>query len=58
VNAATVAVPIATGCLVVGSVFADVPREDRHVQWPVLAGVVLLGLAAAVIVLRRCAAPG
>lgn len=56
-NAAAIAVPLVAGAVIVGATFASVPPQDRRVHWPVLGGVTVLAVAAAVLVLRRGGIP-
>ena len=51
-----IAAPIVVGAVMIGSVIASVPPEDRPVQWPVFGGISVIGLIAAVILLRRSGA--
>ena len=44
---------IGVGALIIGAVFASVPREDRAVQWPVIGGVLAGGALAAAVALRK-----
>jgi len=52
VSAVSIAVPLTAGAVMVGATFVAVPREDRRVQWPVLAAVVVLGAVVTVVLLR------
>lgn len=53
----SVVIPVAVGVVIAISAFAEVPREDRAVQWPVLAGVTVFTLVVGVWLLRRGGVP-
>ena len=52
-NAAKIIIPVAIGAAIVGGAFASVPRENRHVEWPIMGAMTGIAAIISVMLLRQ-----
>jgi hypothetical protein len=52
-NAAKIVIPVAVGAAIIGGAVVSVPRENRHVEWPIMGTITGIAAIVSVLLLRK-----